>query len=193
MEKRYYSRCMYGNYIQSDFKASGSVLKKSGTSYRFRKESALVVISMLLVLIFGVSSCRTHQPTVIEKEKIVYQTKDSIVYKDSTVYVPYEVVKDYSLDTLVMKTSLAISKSWVDTSTLYIVGELKNLKAFEVKYVEKEKLVVRDTTIYEEKPVPYPVVEEKKVIPTFAWICIIWSILSIVLLGVWAYLKFKPF
>lgn len=161
--------------------------------YHFRKESALVVISMLLVLIFGVSSCRTHQPTVIEKEKIVYQTKDSIVYKDSTVYVPYEVVKDYSLDTLVMKTSLAISKSWVDTSTLYIVGELKNLKAFEVKYVEKEKLVVRDTTIYEEKPVPYPVETVKTKIPTLFWITFFICIGLLVYVGVRLYLKFKPF
>lgn len=192
MEKRYYSRCMYGNYIQSNFKASGSVLKKSGTSHCFGRKSALVVISMLLVLIFGVSSCRTHQPTVIEKEKIVYQTKDSIVYKDSTVYVPYEVVKDYSLDTLVMKTSLAISKSWVDTSTLYIVGELKNLKAFEVKYVEKEKLVVRDTTIYEEKPVPYPVETVKTKIPTLFWITFFICIGLLVYVGVRLYLKFKP-
>ena len=177
MDKRYYSRCMYGNYIPSDFKASGSVLKKSGTSYHFRKESALVVISMLLVLIFGVSSCRTHQPTVIEKEKIVYQTKDSIVY------VPYEVVKDYSLDTLVMKTSLAVSKSWLDTSTFYIVGELKNLKAFEVKYAEKEKLVVRDTTIYEEKPVPYPVETVKTKTPTWAW----WTLFICIGLLVYGY------
>ena len=193
MDKRYYSRCMYGNYIPSDFKASRSVLKKSGTSYRFGSKSLLVVISMLLVLIFGASSCRTHQPTVIEKEKIVYQTKDSIVYKDSTVYVPYEVVKDYSLDTLVMKTSLAESKSWLDTNSLYLVGEIRNLKAFQIKYVEVDKWHTKDSIVEKEKPVPYPVVEVKTKTPTWAWWTLFICIGLLGYVGVRLYLKFKPF
>lgn len=193
MEKRYYSRCMYGNYIPSDFKASGGVLKKSGTSYRFGSKSLLVGAILALLLIIGLcfTSCKPQQ-TVIEKEKLVYVTKDSIVHRDSTVYVPVEVYKDYSLDTLVLRTSLAESKSWLDTSTLYIVGELKNLKAFEVKYVEKEKLVVRDTTIYEEKPVPYPVETVKTKIPTLFWITFFICIGLLVYVGVRLYLKFKP-
>lgn len=50
MEKRYYSRCMYGNYIPSDFKASWSVLKKSGTSYQPRRKNALCGVKNYLYL-----------------------------------------------------------------------------------------------------------------------------------------------
>lgn len=172
MEKRYYSRCLYGNYKRGDFKPLERFSTQSGPSYHPRRKNVLAGAILTIILIIGLcmTGCKTHQPTVIEKEKIVYQTKDSIVYKDSTVYVPYEVVKDYSLDTLVMKTSLAISKSWVDTSTFYIVGEMRNLKALQVKYVEVDKWHTKDSIVEKEKPVPYPVEVVKTKIPTVFWI-----------------------
>lgn len=147
---------------------------------------------MLLVLIFGVSSCRTHQPTVIEKEKIVYQTKDSLVYVDSTVYVPVEVYRDYSLDTLVLKTSLAESKSWLDTNSLYLVGEIRNLKAVQIKYVEVDKWHTKDSIVEKEKPVPYPVVEVKTKTPAWSWWTLFICIGLLVYVGVRLYLRFKP-
>lgn len=187
MEKRYYSRCMYGNYIQSDFKASGSVLKKSGTSYRFKSFIALVALFLASMLIFG--GCKPKQ-VIVEKEKYIYVTKDSIVNRDSTVYVPVEVYKDYSLDTLVLKTSLAESKSWLDTNSLYLVGEIRNLKALQIKYVEVDKWHTKDSIV--EKPVPYPVVEVKTKTPTWAWWTLFICIGLLVYVGVRLYLKFKP-
>ena len=154
-------------------------------------KNAAATISMLLVLILGILfvGCKPKQ-VIVEKEKVVYQTKDSIVQRDSLVYVPYEVVKDYSLDTLVMQTSLAISKSWLDTSTFYIVGELKNLKALEVKYIEVDKWHTKDSIVEKEKPVPYEVEVVKTKIPTVFWITFFLCI-GLLCYGLWRlYRKF---
>ena len=139
--------------------------------------------------------CKTTTPTVIEKERIVYVHSDSIRYIDSTVVIPIErfvdIVPQY--DTLTLSTTLAKSQSWLDTTNHILRGNIWNLNAIQYQYIEVEKIVNNDSIIEKEVPKPYPVVEEKKVIPTFAWICIIWSVLSIVLIGVWVYLKFaKP-
>lgn len=191
MEKRYYSRCLYGGYERSDFRPYEGFSGKSWTSSHPRRKSAAAAISMLLVLILGILfvGCKPKQ-VIVEKEKVVYQTKDSIVQRDSLVYVPYEVVKDYSLDTLVMQTSLAVSKSWLDTSTFYIVGELKNLKALEVKYIEVDKWHTKDSIVEKEKPVPYEVEVVKTKIPTVFWITFFLCI-GLLCYGLWRlYRKF---
>ena len=192
MEKRYYSRCMYGNYIPSDFKASGSVLEKSGPSYQPRRKIALAGISVLLLLIFGILmfGCKPQQ-VIVEKEKVVYQTKDSLVYVDSTVYVPVEVYRDYSLDTLVLKTSLAESRSWLDTNSLYLVGEIRNLKAVQVKYIEKEVTKYRDSIVEKEKPVPYEVEVVKTKTPKWAWITLVWAVITVASIAWSVYKRFR--
>lgn len=167
-------------------------LSKVGRRYGSIFKNALVGLFLGSMLI--ISSCKPQQ-IIVEKEKLVYVHSDSVRYIDSTVLIPKEVYRDYAslLDTLFLKTSISESWSVVDTNQMLLVGEIKNIKAIQIKYIEKEKVIKNDSIIEKEVPKPYPVVEEKKVIPTFAWICIIWSILSIVLLGVWVYLKFaKP-
>lgn len=157
-----------------------------------RLREAVSVALLAAILLFSLDGCKPEQ-IIVEKDKLVYVTKDSIVHRDSTVYVPVEVFKDYALDTLVLRTSLAESKSWLDTSSAYLVGEIRNLNALEVKYIEVDKWHTKDSLVYKEKPVPYQVIEEKMYIPTFAWICIVWAAISIVLLGLWLYFKFwKP-
>lgn len=191
----------YGNYKPDFWQAQNKPNTGRFVSWMSKVSSQpkKIALAALFALIFGfiicMAGCKTTTPTVIEKEKIVYVHSDSVRYIDSTIVIPIEVYKDYTglLDTLYLKTSISESWSAVDTNKMLLVGELKNTKAIQYKYIEVEKIVKNDSIVEVEKPVPYPVVEEKKVIPTFAWICIIWSILSIVLLGVWAYLKFsKP-
>lgn len=157
-----------------------------------RKRINMAVCVALLggILLFSLDGCKPKQ-IIVEKEKLVYVTKDSIVHKDSTVYVPVEVYKDYSLDTLVLKTSLAISKSWIDTSNAYLVGEIRNLKAIETKYIEVEKWHTKDSIVQVEKPVLYPVVEEKRYIPTIAWICIVWTLITLISIGIAVYKRLK--
>lgn len=120
MEKRYNSRCMYGNY-----KPSEEFYDQSGPRHHFRHKKLVwsVFVALAAIILIFLVGCKPKQ-VIIEKEKLVYVTKDSIVHRDSTVYVPVEVYKDYALDTLVLRTSLAESKSWLDTSSAYIVVRL---------------------------------------------------------------------
>ena len=158
--------------------------------YHFKSFIALVALFLASVLIFG--GCKPKQ-VIVEKEKVVYVTKDSIVNRDSTVYVPVEVYKDYSLDTLVLQTSLAISKSWLDTSNAYLVGEIRNLKAIQVKYIEVDKWHVKDSIVEKEKPVPYEVQVVKTKTPTWAWWTLAICIGLLVYFGIKIYMKFyKP-
>ena len=159
------------------------------------KNIYLLLAALFLASMIIFSGCRTHQPTIIEKEVIKYVHSDSVRYIDSTVVIPIErfvdIVPQY--DTLTLSTTLAKSQSWLDTTNHILRGNIWNLNAIQYQYIEVEKIVKNDSIIEKELPKPYPVVEEKKVIPTFAWICIIWSVLSIVLIGVLVYLKFaKP-
>lgn len=155
-------------------------------------KTAKMATLLLVFLIFGLSlqGCKPKQ-VIVEKEKYVYVTKDSIVNRDSTVYVPYEVYKDYSLDTLVLQTSLAISKSWLDTSSAYIVGEIRNLKAVEVKYIEIDKWHTKDSIVEREVPIPYEVEVVKTHIPTWAWITLVWAFITIASIAWTVYGKFK--
>lgn len=156
--------------------------------YQFSHKTAYMVLFCLLVF----TSCKTQPPTIIQKEEIIWTYKDSIVTKDSVCYIPIERYVDIVpiYDTLVLENSIAISHSWVDTTNHLLRGELKNKNAiqYQIKYVER--IVTNDSIVERKIPVPYPVVEEKKVIPTFAIICICWTVISFVILLGLVYLKF---
>jgi hypothetical protein len=177
----------YGNYKITGWERKSRPERTKRASFWIFGAAAIIILGIVL----GLSGCKSKK-VIVEKEKVVYQTKDSIVQRDSLVYVPYEVVKDYSLDTLVMQTSLAVSKSWLDTSTFYIVGELKNLKALEVKYIEVDKWYTKDSIVEKEKPVPYEVEVVKTKIPTVFWITFFICIGLLVYVGIRLYLRFKP-
>ena len=197
MEKRYYSRCMYDNYIQSDFKASGSVLKKSGTSYRFGNKSLLVGAILAFLLIIGLcfTSCKPQQ-TVIKEETITRYIDSTIWHTDTTYFeVPKEVYADYSslLDTLVLQTNYSLSWTAIDTNNMLLVGELRNKDIkVPIKYLWKEKVITKDTTIFKEhiEYVPKDVIVEKKVVPKWAWVTLSWFIISLLSIGYTIYRKF---
>lgn len=195
--KRYYSRCMYGNYKMDHFEEKASQNEEKGHPERFFGKDVIKALKRLAkmallgaILLFYLDGCKPEQ-IIVEKDKLVYVTKDSIVHRDSTVYVPVEVYKDYALDTLVLRTSLAESKSWLDTSSAYLIGEIRNIKALEVKYIEVDKWHTKDSLVYKEKPVPYPVIEEKVKRPWWAWICLTWTIISIASIIWTVYIKLK--
>lgn len=196
--KRYYSRCMYGNYKMDHFEEKASQNEEKGHPERFfgkdvikalRRLAKMVLLSAIILFFFY--GCKPEQ-IIVEKDKLVYVTKDSIVHRDSTVYVPVEVYKDYALDTLVLRTSLAESKSWLDTSSAYLVGEIRNLKALEVKYIEVDKWHIKDSIVEKEVPKPYPVVEYKVKRPWWAWVCLTWTIISIASIGWSVYRRLRP-
>lgn len=143
--------------------------------YRLGIKNALVGLFLATMVIFY--GCKPKQ-VIVEKEKVVYVHSDSTIVHDSIVYIPTEIYRDYSslLDTLYLSTSMAESRSWIDTNNYFLVGEIKNLKAVQVKYIEVEKIVTNDSIVEKEVPVPYEVEVVKTKIPTWAWWCLFISI-----------------
>lgn len=178
-----------GNYKRPDFDKKMSQMKDFDRQKRFFGG----ILLLLLIFIIGMYGCKPQQ-VIVEKEKVVYVQSDSVRYIDSTVMVPVEVYRDYSslLDTLFLSTSLAESKSWLDTNSLYLVGEIRNLKAIQVKYVEVDKWHTKDSIVEKEKPVPYEVEIVKTKTPTWAWWTLFISIGLFVYVGIRLYLRFKP-
>ena len=198
MEKRYYSRCMYGNYKRDDFSHSGALSEKSGTSYHFRSKKTLVGAILALLLIIGLcfTSCKPQQ-TVIKEETVTRYIDSTIWHTDTTYYqVPIEVYSDFTslLDTLRLQTNYSIAWSAVDTNNMMLVGEIRNkdIKVL-IKYLWKEKVITKDTTIFKEhiEYVPKDVIVEKKVVPTVFWITFFICI-GLLCYGLWRlYRKFS--
>lgn len=187
-----------GNYHNKEFEEQ---CKRQRNFSRFKRMWLSIYKNILpffkkaamgLFLALAVISCRTQPTTVIQKEEIIWTYKDSITTRDSICYIPIERYVDIVpiYDTLVLENSISISRSWADTTNHLLRGELKNKNAiqYQVKYVDR--VVKNDSIVEKEVPKPYPVIEEKMYIPTFAWICIVWAAISIVLLGLWLYVKF---
>ena len=149
----------------------------------------------LLIFLFGmlfVGGCKPQQ-VIVEKEKVVYVHSDSTIYKDSVVYVPVEVYKDYSKlnDTLYLETSLAKAAAWNDTVGWTIQGYIRNKQAVQYKYIEVEKIVKNDSIVEKEVPVPYEVEVVKTRIPTWAWLCLAWAVISLLSIAWTIYKKFR--
>jgi hypothetical protein len=144
------------------------------------------------------TGCKTTQ-TVIKEETVTRYVDSTIWHTDTTYFqVPVEVYADYTslLDTLSLETNYAIAWSAVDTNNMLLVGEIRNKDIkIPVKYLWKEKVITKDTTIFKEKIeyVPQDVIVEKKVTPTWAWWTLFICIGLLVYVGVRLYLKFKPF
>ena len=119
----------------------------------------------LFILLLGLlllGSCKTTQPTILPIEhETVIEYRDTTIYKDSVVYIPQETVKDVtsSLDTLRMETSMAKAKAWVDTTNNVLKGTLDNKQGLQYKYVYKDRIVTKDSIVYNE--VPVPVIQDK--------------------------------
>ena len=152
----------------------------------------LIGTLILLVMIGVISSCRSYKEVPVQTiEKIVYH--DSLIYiKDSVlVKVPYEVVKNNVLpmDTSFLKTSLAESMAYVDTTskklkhTLTQKGELKVLidTVVEVQYVDR--IVSKDV------PIEVEVVKYKR--DLLFWLLLIWTTFSLMYIAAKIYIKIK--
>jgi len=141
----------------------------------------LIKILILSLLV----SCSIIKPVPVQTQ-IKYEIRDSINFKDSTVYhtLYKEVYKDYTnlLDTLKLSTSYADAKAYVDTSKMLLKGEIKNKDAdVPVKIKWKEKIIYRDSIVTKEVPVP---VEVEKIKYKHYWYESILWFLSIILVGI---------
>ena len=108
-------------------------------------------------MLFGgvMNGCSPLRKTIIEY-KTEYVKKDSISIRDSVRITDKERVVDVvpEYDTLYLQTSLAQSKSWVDTTLHMLKGSIenKNKMVEHIKYVDKWH--TKDSLVYVEKEVP---------------------------------------
>lgn len=119
----------------------------------------------LLAILLLFAACRTIQYVPIKQTEYV-TVRDSVYLRDTTIQykVEKEYVKDYTglLDTLHLETGMAEASAWVDTTKSVLAGEIKNKqKNIDIPVQVKEKIVVRDSIVYKEKPVPVEVVKTK--------------------------------
>lgn len=119
----------------------------------------------LAYIIFAVMllGCGQIRQIPVQTQTIV-NYRDSLVIRDSVrlISLPVESEKDYSRypDTLYLETSLAGAKTWLDTSTNVLRGEIHNKPVAKLPVPVKEHTVYRDSLVYKE--VPVEVVKEVK-------------------------------
>jgi hypothetical protein len=146
------------------------------------------VLAILLMVGCGTAQVVAEKETI---EKII--VKDSLIYKDSIVYIPQERIVEIvpQLDTLFMDIETASSKAYLDTTNMLLKGELKSKKKEVVKYQTIIEYRDRIDTVYIKEPQPYEVIKKEKYIPSIFWWSLIGNIIVILYLGFRIYLKFK--
>lgn len=146
-------------------------------------KNILLILCLILVNLSFLNSCGAYREVSVTNNKNVV-LKDSILIKDSTrvvdsiiyVQLPKEKVMDIikQIDTSKLETSLAKSIAYVDTNSLMIIHSLENKDTviqerivYQDKFVEKEKIVYRDTL--ETREIPVEVIVEKTTYPKTYW------------------------
>lgn len=153
----------------------------------------IFALILLVMILFSFIGCGTTQ-VLAEKEtieKII--VKDSLIYRDSIVYIPQERIVEIvpQLDTLFMDIETASSKAYLDTTNMLLRGELKSKKKEVVKYQTIIEYRDRVDTVYIKEPQPYEVIKKEKYIPSIFWWSLIGNIIVIFYLGFRIYLKIK--
>lgn len=159
--------------------------------YGFIKKMAYLAVILMMV-----ASCGIVKPVVIrDSTNVIINYKDSINFIDSTVYhhLYKEVYNDYAdmLDTLNLEDTYSQAQAYLDTANKKLKGSIKTKdKDVPVPIKWKEKIVYRDSIVYqkEEVPVPYEVVKTKH--PKYEWILWTWLILSVLGIAAFIYIKF---
>ena len=144
----------------------------------------------LLVILMALTGCGIVKTVPVETI-IQYETRDSLVLRDSTVLIPKERIVDVVpvYDSLEMETSMAKAKAWVDTTTHTLKGTLENKQGTQYKYIYKDKIVYRDSIVTKEVPVEVEkIVQSHYRYEKWLWIYLIASLLAI---GAYLYIKFK--
>ena len=150
---------------------------------------------LIIIITFLFVSCAATKTVYIPTEAVTkIEYRDSLIYIRDTVKIeiPKEIVREVvpQVDTSRLETSVAISEAYLDTLDRRLHHTLKNK---ETALKAKLDTIVRVEYInhYIEKPIIKEVEVEVSYIPTFAWICIVFSFMVIAGIIVKIFLKFK--
>ena len=159
----------------------------------FMCEIAALLAALFILL--GIGGCGTTKIATVENKEITkVEIRDSIVYRDTTIYIPKERIVEVTpqLDTLRMEIDNAVSTAYLDTSILMLRGTLESKRAIQKEYVERIEYRERTDTVYIEQPQPYEVEKPVKYVPQFYKFCLWWFIGSVILIALWIVMKIKP-
>lgn len=148
----------------------------------FLKNTFLFLIAVVSAVL--IASCTTVRYVPVETVKEVH-VRDSVYFRDTLVRVELEKARLSDFcdvnDTLVLSTDLARSTAYLDTTSGKLKGTLENIKQYVEKNVPlKEKIVYKDSVVYQDRPVPVEVEKVVKVVPKFWRVFGILGILSLV-------------
>lgn len=135
------------------------------------------ILFIFTLVLIGCST--TKQIPVQSVEKIIY--KDTIItIKDTLkIEVPKEIVKEIApqIDTSYIKTSLAESTAYLDTTERKLHHTLKQTGVLKVKYDTIISVQYVDRVITKDVPIEVEVIKYKR--DTFFWVLLGWALLCI--------------
>lgn len=151
------------------------------------------IIYILSIILF-VGCGQVKYITLPSKEETIYNYKDSIITRDSTIIIEKQIYKDYTdlLDTLILKSTYSYAKSYVDTSKMLLSGELIQ-EPIKTRYLTKTETVYRDSLVYKEIPVQVEIEKPVKYVPRLYKVSFYWLLFSIFMLIAFIFTKFKDF
>ena len=153
----------------------------------------MLILLLLLLLTVGCAANKkvTYIPT---------QTVEKIEYRDTTIHIrdtirvpiPVERVVEVvpELDTLKLETTVATATAYLDTNSRQLRGEIRN-KNTKLPAKVDTVFVVTTKNHYLEKPVIQKVETPVPYIPKFAWICIVYTCTTVLVLLILGFLKLK--
>lgn len=150
---------------------------------------------LLSIILLAMTACSTIKYVPVKEYVTVTETQTEYL-RDTLVQVQIEkeYIRDYAglLDTLRMETAYSKFVAFVDTSEVKLSGTARNKSenVINVPVQVKEKVIVRDSLVYKDVPVPVEVV--KTVHPKYEWALWVWGIVSLLVLGFLLYRKIMP-
>lgn len=159
---------------------------------KWPKNGQIRAMAGAILLAITIGGCGTAKIIPVENKEITkVEIRDSIVYRDTTIYIPKERIVEVTpqLDTLRMEIDNAVSTAYLDTTMLMLRGELKSKRATQKEYIERIEYRERTDTVYIERPQPYEV--PKPYIASWCWWSLIINIVGVLILCFRLYIKFQ--
>lgn len=152
-------------------------------------KNILIILSFFLMI--GCCASK-HAIEVPVKEIVKIEYRDSLIHVKDTIYIqpPVEEKSNKTKeDSSHLETSMAKSDAWID-----VEGNLNHTlenKDTPLKTIRDTIFVTQNVIEYKEKEVPVEVPIDVPYIPTFAWICIVFTFCSIVYIIMKIIMKFR--
>lgn len=129
-----------------------------------------IALWFAVAVLFTAISCGTVKYVPVKTTEYVSVHDTTYLHRtDTLVKVPEIRYKDFTglLDTLSIHTSISEFRAYCDTTAGVLRGDVTQSGTIPVQIVWKERVVTRDSLVYQDVPVPVEVEKIVKVVPWF--------------------------